>query len=95
MRERLGRWLEIEERLSASGKTKLFALFPIRGSKPVAFVGWYGPWRRYALQPEPNTVFEADCLEAILGLLRRETSDHRTAQRARSVLGRASGRERG
>jgi hypothetical protein len=80
--ERLGKWLAVEERLSESGKTSIFALSPIAGGRPVGFIGWYGPWRKYALQPEPDTVFEQDCLRAIADFCEAKTRAHREQLKA-------------
>ena len=81
MSNRVGKWLTFVEQPSKSGKTSIFGLYPEGAHHPVAFVGWYGKWRRYALQPEPGTVFEQDCLRAIADFREAKTKAHREARR--------------
>ena len=32
-------------------------------------VRWFGRWRQYSFFPEPNTVFEKQCLKDIVGFI--------------------------
>ena len=33
-------------------------------------VKWYGPWRQYCFYPEPDTIFNTECLGEIATLLK-------------------------
>ncbi len=73
----MGAWLVAEQQASRSGKTSVWRLTNRESGNVVGFVGWYGPWRRYAFQPEADTVFESDCLAALSEFCARKTEEHR------------------
>lgn len=44
------------------------ARYVVRANGSGIFLGtvkWYAPWRRYSFFPEPETIFEHECLRAI------------------------------
>jgi len=86
MSEPIGRWLVAESKLSPSGKTLIFRVTPKDGGNPIGFIAWYSRWRRYALQPEPGTVFEADCLVALGEFCRWKTEQHREGKRRAACI---------
>jgi hypothetical protein len=56
-----------------TGKTKKYYVFtkdtPI--SIKLGEIKWFGRWRQYAFFPEPNTVFEKQCLKDITNFLEK------------------------
>lgn len=71
---------------SESGKTLIWEVrqrdpkAPDREMREVpalGHVGWYGRWRRYAFQPEPNTVYEPTCLRDIAAFCDWATAEHK------------------
>ena len=59
------RWIDFVGPVrSPSGKTLVFSVCTKEdgAAKALGEIAWYGPWRKYAFSPRPNTVFEATCL---------------------------------
>lgn len=78
----MNRWIGfLIERLSPSGKTVVFTVAPKDSGAAIGEVRWYGPWRKYAFFPRPETVFEQDCLRDIATFCEQETKQHRKLQR--------------
>ena len=50
---------------SASGKTRLWAVWTADGVARLGVVSWFGRWRCYAFFPETKTVYERRCLRDI------------------------------
>lgn len=70
------RWLSFEERgTSESGKTRRWAVLTKESGALLGFVSWFGSWRKYALYPEPKTLFERDCLRDIAAFCERRTRE--------------------
>lgn len=89
MSEPVGKWLRADESPSASGKTSIWRLTPVDATLPIGEVAWYGPWRRYVFRPDPDTVYEQDCLRALADFCERKTREHRerAARRKREGVG--------
>jgi hypothetical protein len=54
-----------------TGKTKKYHVFTkdIFISTKLGEIKWFGRWRQYAFFPEPNTVFEKQCMKDITNFL--------------------------
>ena len=48
-----------------TGKTKLFEVRRLGGAT-LGMVKWYGPWRQYTFMPCAVTVWNPECLKAII-----------------------------
>lgn len=62
-------------KVRTTGKTEVWEVVSNKHKVRLGIVKWYGAWFRYAFMPEPNTLFDADCLGEIsktLGLLMKE-----------------------
>ena len=44
----------------------------------IGHIAWYGPWRKYAYFPEPETVMETQCMQEIAFFLRQRMREHAT-----------------
>jgi hypothetical protein len=55
---------------SASGKTRVYEV-DTKDEIRVCLgeVRWYAPWRKYAFFPDPDTLYEQDCLRDIAEFL--------------------------
>jgi len=76
--EKLGEWMILRE-LPAPGKTRTWEIWS-GGDLLTARLGrikWASGWRRYALFPEPQTLFEPECLRAIAEFLDARTKEQR------------------
>ena len=54
---------------------------------PIGLIEWYARWRQYAMTPEPETVFSADCLRDLAGFCERLNREQLKAETDRRVLG--------
>lgn len=59
-------------------KTKKTSIWRVldRDSVVLGEIRWYAQWRRYALFPEPGTVWEQNCLETAANFCRVQTTKH-------------------
>ena len=84
-------WIEFSAPLrTKSGTTFSWSVY---AKESVAFLGtvkWFGRWRRYAFFPEPETVFEIDCLSALAEFLRQKTQERVAEARQGKEKPRAS-----
>ena len=65
-----GKWINflfIEK--SDSGKTDIFKVVNKETNVSLGGIMWYGPWRKYAFFPNPDMVFESQCLMDITNFL--------------------------
>lgn len=51
--------------LSPSKKTEVVDVVSKSSGDVLGQIRWWGPWRCYTLQPEPNTIWNVGCLEQI------------------------------
>ena len=57
-------------------KTRKTDVWRISGQVELGQVGWYAPWRRYAFYPNPNTIYEPDCLRDLATFCEERTRAH-------------------
>lgn len=62
---------------SASGKTDRWEVIAVAGGARLGMVEWFARWRAYAFKPEPNTIFEQECLRRIALFVEDRTKQHR------------------
>jgi len=55
-----------------TGKTKTWVIIPNDGGEKLGHIKWYAQWRKYCFFPQPNCVFETDCLDDITRFIRAE-----------------------
>lgn len=71
----------VEESPSPSGKTRRWGVFSAFRGDRLGTISWYGPWRQYTFSPEPETVWNKDCLRDLAHFLEfarvrpKETTD--------------------
>lgn len=54
-----------------TGKTLIYDVLSKRTKERLATIKWYGPWRQYVLVPEPNTIWNNGCLDAVMHFIGR------------------------
>lgn len=70
-------WIEfVDAGTSPSGKTRRWNV-RTRDGGHLGGVSWYAPWRRYAFNPAPSTVYEQDCMRTIADFCETQTRDHK------------------
>lgn len=72
---RLGKYMWAVFRPASNRKTDIWS---IEGRSGVlGYVRWHGPWRGYAMFPEPNTIFNATCLRELASFTDEQTRLHK------------------
>lgn len=62
-----GKWIVIHQNYRPPArKTHVYAIYSKSGDMKIAEIRWYGPWRQYALFPEPDTVWAGSCFDDIV-----------------------------
>ena len=51
----------------------------------LADIAWFSRWRKYAMYPAPESVFEEVCLREIADFCEARTKEHREAARAKCL----------
>lgn len=60
------KWITIQELKDLdTGKTQVFQVLAKQDGVLLGTIKWFGRWRKYAFFPEPETVYENDCLNDI------------------------------
>lgn len=83
----MSKWLEFSKAgTSESGKTIVWWLYSskednIHTGLHLGEIRWRGAWRKYAFFPEPDTVFEQDCLRDIAQFCEDKTREHKEAKK--------------
>jgi hypothetical protein len=74
-------YLEFKEMPNKFGKTRLFAVINTLAQIPLGVIKFHGAWRRYLFVPDPNTMFDPDCMDEISKFAREETNKWRDSLR--------------
>lgn len=64
-----------------TGKTRIYTVYARRTGRRLAIIKWFGRWRQYAMFPEPETVWNVDCLTDIRDFIDGLMGDRRRAAR--------------
>lgn len=79
----MSKWIEfLAAGASPSGKTAKYAVRAKDGDALLGVVRWFAPWRKYAFFPQPETLYEQDCLRDIAAFCEAETRAHRERKSA-------------
>ncbi len=65
------------ETIRDTGKTKFVAVMSRRQGNRLGMIHWYGPWRQYVMAPEPETVWNAGCLDDVNAFMRELMRERR------------------
>lgn len=68
---------------AGTGKTRRFNVLNRRGGFALGTISWYAGWRQYTFFPEPDMVFNGECLGDIQAYLERLMQEHANAKRAK------------
>ena len=84
MENYISKWISFElDGDSDSGKTSIWSVYSNStkaGEADEVFLGtikWFGRWRKYAFFPEPELVFEEECMRDIATVIEQATREHR------------------
>lgn len=58
-------------------KTQIWAVRPRNSGQVLGFVKWFGRWRQYCFFPQPDTIWNRDCMGEVMGLIRRLMEERR------------------
>jgi hypothetical protein len=70
--------------IPTAGKTSAWSVESKHGRDGLGIIKWFGPWRKYAFFPEPDTVFEEVCMREISQFIVDQTAEHKLARKAAS-----------
>lgn len=66
----MAKWIRFQKGPRQEGRlTDTWAIFAIQGGDFLGAVKWYSGWRRYVFAPDPDAIFEQDCLRDIANFL--------------------------
>lgn len=66
----MSKWITFQLAEKQNPKTKVY--WVITKEQPCSTLGqikWFGRWRKYSFFPQPETVFEQDCLNDIISFM--------------------------
>lgn len=55
----------LDDKRSRNRKTEVWIVRATRDQAKLGEIRWFGRWRQYAFWPEPETIFNIDCLREI------------------------------
>jgi len=71
-------WIEfLQSGRSKSGKTWIWIVETVHGES-LGEIRWKSQWRRYALYPNDDTVWEKSCLRQIADFCEKKTEEHKS-----------------
>ena len=83
---KLKKWIEFNEiEFSKSGKTKIWEVESSHDALPIGHIQWHGRWRGYAFFPDPDTIYEQQCLRTIADFCEEQTRLTRQGWRKKST----------
>lgn len=62
---------------TASGKTGMWTITDV-GDNVLGKIKWHGPWRKYCFYPDPDTIWEENCLDTVATFIKEQTWVQRT-----------------
>ena len=78
--DKVSKWIYFEKAYGKGideRKTEVWDVINKTTEEPIARIEWYSHWRQYVFFPEPNTVFDDGCLEAILEKIKGLNIEHK------------------
>lgn len=61
------KWIIFRDVTPPRRRTQVIEVKARIGDVPLGTIAWHSPWRRYTFQPAPSSVFDAECLRAVVG----------------------------
>lgn len=74
-------YLEFRQVAAVARKTAVVDVHSTRSGMKLGRIAWFGRWRQYVFFPEPATVFNPECLDAINRKIRRLMEDRKAERR--------------
>lgn len=75
-----GGYLTFIPTLPEGRKTYVVEVYASKTGYLLGKIRWYGSWRQYAFFPQPDTIWNVDCLQEIKGAIARLMEDRRTKE---------------
>lgn len=75
------KWIKADE-LAKGGVTKRFHISALQGGMSLGIVKWHPGWRRFAFFPNPNTLYESECLRDLAEFCETETAKRKEERKA-------------
>lgn len=77
----MAKWIEFREVKQPPGKTRVWQIISKQQRAILGGIVWYGPWRKYVMEPNYNTVWEQDCLRDVAAFIEEQTRLHKQERR--------------
>lgn len=68
---------------SASGKTSVYRVLSMHDVL-IGTIKWYGPWRQYVFEAEPNVVWSYGCLNDVISAVIKANDEQRQKHKEKS-----------
>jgi hypothetical protein len=66
----LGKYM-VARLVESKSKTAVYDIISVHHGTKLGQIRWYGPWRQYVSEPEPRTIWNEGCHEAMRDFLRK------------------------
>jgi len=73
----MDKYLEFKE-IPFNGKTKRFEIISVSSGDTLGRISWYSQWRQYTFSPSYPTVWNRDCLDAIINFINKLMNERAT-----------------
>lgn len=68
----MSKWINFSKEWdNGNKKTDTYLIETKDGNQCIGLIKWYAPWRKYSFFPNPNTVYETDCLKDIVSFIEK------------------------
>lgn len=79
----MAKWMSFEWDENTKSKiTKVWTVIANQSNFVLGQIKWHSGWRRYCFFPNPNTLFEQDCLRDIANFIESETTIHKEKRKS-------------
>lgn len=78
------RWIIMVQQPSP-GKTTIWKVVSKEGNFHLGTIKWFTNWRKYSFFPEPQTIFETDCLTDISNFMQQLMLERRASSLIKPV----------
>lgn len=74
---------------SPSKKTKIIGIYSVKGGEALGVIQWFAAWRKYCYYTYANTIWDTNCLNAIIECINKLMVEYKTKEKD----GNADGKE--
>lgn len=75
----MNEYLEFRDETPAARKTNIIGVYSRSSGDLLGRIKWFGRWRQYVFFPEPGTIWNPECLDAVNAQVRALMALRRSA----------------